>query len=166
MYAMLVSLYHDTGLFTPLYHIASSIGSPKAMMESMKAAMASDSVTFVPGTAALGVGIHMMIGAVAGVVFAFLTGLRSITGMLLVIAGVAYGLLVMAVNSLVVLPLTARAFGGGETIAEMGSMVGWTTFTVEHIVYGLVLGLLLAAATRSPRRAHGSAVAHRRPVRS
>lgn len=46
MYVMIASLYNDTGFFTPLYHIASSIGSTTAMMNSMQAAGSGDSIVF------------------------------------------------------------------------------------------------------------------------
>lgn len=152
LYAMLASLIKDTGFFTPLYHIASSVSSPDAMMTSMPAAMENgDAFTFLAGPAALGLAIHMMIGALAGVVFALLTGFVRLSTAMLVVAGAVFGLLLMAVNSLVLLPVTARLFGGGDAIANMGSMAGWTTFTVEHVLYGLVLGLLLAVMTRTGR---------------
>ncbi len=164
IYAMIASVYNDTGFFTPLYHIASSIGSPAAMMDSMQAAGSGDSTFFVGGSALLGLLIHMMVGAMAGVIFVLLVGLRPLARVLIVISGVIYGLLVMAVNSLVVLPLTAAVFGGGDPIADMGKVAGWTTFTVEHVLYGLTLGVLVAmmstlrpatsGATSDPHPAH------------
>jgi len=144
MYAMIASVYNDTGFFTPLYHIASSIGSPTAMMDSMKAAGSGDSTFFVGGSALLGGVIHMMVGAMAGVIFVLLVSLHPVSRMVTVVAGVVYGLLVMAVNSLIVLPITARIFDGGDPIADMGRVAGWTTFTVEHLLYGLTLGVLVA----------------------
>lgn len=155
LYAMIASLVKDTGFLTPLYHIASSIGSPDAMMASMEAAASGDSLYLAGGPLVLGAVIHMMVGAVAGLVFAVLIGIRAVSRLVAVIAGVVYGLLVMAVNSLITLPLTARIFDSGDPIAEMGSMAGWTTFTVEHMIFGLVLGLLVGL-----RRDTGSEIGH------
>lgn len=149
IYAMLASLSKDTGFFTPMYHIASSISFPTAMMHSMKAAGAGDGTFFDAGSAVLGAVIHMMVGAVAGVVFVALVSLRPISRLGTVAAGIVFGLVVMAVNSLVVLPVTAAVLGGGDPIAHMGRVAGWTTFTIEHVIYGLVLGVIVAALVRS-----------------
>lgn len=149
MYAMITSVYNDTGFFTPLYHIASSIGSPKAMMDSMMAAETGDSLHFVASSALLGAAIHMMVGIMAGVVFVLLLSLRPLSRMVTVAAGIVYGLLVMAANSLVLLPATAATFDSGDPVAHMGKVAGWTTFTVEHVIYGLVLALLVAMTARS-----------------
>jgi hypothetical protein len=147
MYAMIASLYHDTGFFTPLYHIASSVGSPAAMMDSMMAATTGDSAFFVGGSALLGAFVHMMVGAGAGIVFVALASLRQVGRAGTVIAGVVFGLIVMLVNTLVVLPVTARVLGGGDPVADMGAIAGRLTFTVEHALFGLVLGLLVSAMT-------------------
>jgi len=156
IYAMVASLFHDTGLLTPLYHIASSVGSPTAMMSSMQAAGAGDSTYFVLGPALLGGFIHMMVGAMAGIVFIVLASLRPVSRTVTVVAGVLFGLIVMLVNSVVVLPITARVLGGGEPIADMGAMAGWVTFTVEHALFGLVLGLLAAATGVRARQSASS----------
>ncbi|HEX6331886.1 MAG TPA: hypothetical protein VF129_11465 [Actinomycetota bacterium] len=44
--------------------------------------------------------------------------------------------------SWVTLPITAEVVGGGEAVDDMPSMVGWGTFTVEHALFGFVLGTL------------------------
>jgi hypothetical protein len=162
IYAMIASLYHDTGFFTPLYHIASSVGSPAAMMESMTAATAGDSAFFVAGPALLGALIHMMVGALAGMVFIALTSLRPIGRMSTAIAGVVFGLILMLVNTLLVLPVTARVLGGGDPIADMGAVAGWLTFTVEHALFGLVLGLVVSAMR--PRATQPAAASRDRAV--
>jgi tetrahydromethanopterin S-methyltransferase subunit G len=161
--AMIASIYHDTGSFTPLYHIASSVGSPAAMMESMTAATAGDSAFFVAGPALLGALIHMMVGALAGIAFVALASLRQIGRMSTVVAGVAFGLILMLVNTLLVLPVTAHVLGGGDPIAEMGAVAGWLTFTVEHALFGLVLGLLVSALSppaTQPAAAFGARAVH------
>ncbi len=69
MYAMTISNFKDTGFFTPLYHIASSITSGKAMMTSMTQAADGSSGYFDLGPATVGAIVHMMTGAIAGAVF-------------------------------------------------------------------------------------------------
>jgi hypothetical protein len=52
----------------------------------------------------------------------------------------------MLFMSWVTLPITVEVVGGGRPIEEMPSMVGWGTFSVEHALFGLVLGAFTAAA--------------------
>lgn len=103
-----------------------------------------DSTYFTTGPALVGLVVHMMIGATAA---GFVRPARPLT----ILAGVVFGLLVMVGNALVVLPVVANLFGGGEAISDMPTMVGWGTFTVEHVLFGLVLGAIVAA--RPARRA-------------
>lgn len=55
--------------------------------------------------------------------------------------------------SWVVLPAVADIFDSGPPIRDMGSTVGWGTFVVEHLIYGTVLGVVVALAVRPRRRA-------------
>lgn len=70
MYAMVASAtYQHHGFFTPLYHIASTFIAPTQLMTSMQHAMMGSTFYFA-GPAVLGAAIHMMTGAMYGVVFA------------------------------------------------------------------------------------------------
>lgn len=162
MYAMVISmLVKEVGFFTPLYHIASAVIEPKAMMTSMEAAGAGDSTHFALVPAMVGLIVHMIVGMAAGAVFGALIGwLRPSRGVT-VAAGVAYGLLVMVGNALIALPIVAQLFGGGEAIADMPAKAGWGTFTVEHVLFGLVLGLVVAAKAGNPARVDTDPVAAR-----
>lgn len=152
MYAMVAALtYQHTGFFTPLYHIAATLAPGDAMMESMQSAMAGNSFTFVFGPAALGAFIHMMVGAAYGAMFGVVARLLRCHGAVLVAAAVAWGLVVFAISSWVGLPVAASLLGGGDPIRDMAAMVGYQTFIAEHLLYGAVLGLLLAAPQRNRR---------------
>lgn len=143
MYAMVISNWvKDSGFFTPLYHIASSIISPTSMMNSMGSAMEGSNFYFSGGPAILGAIVHMMTGAIFGIVFVLLARLTSIKGVIAVFAGAMFGILVMGVNGIIGLPIIARIFGGGEPISDMAKIVGWGHFTVEHLIYGMMLGLI------------------------
>jgi hypothetical protein len=142
MYAMIAAAtYQGTGFFTPLYHIASAVLDPSAMMRSMQAAGGGDTFVFSAGPAVVGVSLHLLTGAFWGAVFGLIvsTGrLRGVTGL---IAGIVYGLAVLVVMAFVGLPVIAAVFGGGEPISDMPRLAGWGTFTIEHAIYGAVLGL-------------------------
>lgn len=153
MYAMVVSAtVKDVGFFTPLYHIASAFISPKAMMTSMASAADGNSTYFAAGPGLVGLAVHMMIGATAGGLFGAAIGWWRPGRSLTLVAGVVFGLLVMVANALVGLPVVANLFGGGKAISDMPAMVGWGTFTVEHVLFGLVLGVVVAARTADPAR--------------
>ena len=77
-------------------------------------------------------------------------GLQALTDVGMTIErGMVYGLIVMAVAAMIGLPLAANVFGGGDMVSDMPSMVGWATFTVEHLMFGAILGLLAWRATPS-----------------
>lgn len=106
------------------------------------------------GPAALGMAIHMMTAVAFGVIFALVVTWLGLRGPLALLVGVVYGLGVFALMSLVGLPVVADAFGGGKPISDMPEMVGYTTFGVEHAIFGLFLGLWLAPRHESvPSRA-------------
>jgi hypothetical protein len=147
MFAMVASVtYQHHGFFTPLFHISALFGSPDAMMRSVAASMAGNRFWFSAGPAALGMWIHMMTGAMFGIGFAFLA--RRLPRTALVPVGTAYGLAVVVVSAFVGLPVAAKITGSGSTISDMATMVGWATFAVEHMMFGLVLGVI--ARRRAP----------------
>jgi hypothetical protein len=151
MFAMIASLtYQHHGFFTPLFHISSSVGTPTAMMTSMQQAMAGHSYWFTPGAAILGLVIHMMTGAAYGVVFVLAT--QKVRQRSLVAIGTGYGLLVFAVSSFIGLPIAGSLFNAGDPITHMARIVGYGTFAIEHVVYGITLGLVLYVLRRSPAR--------------
>lgn len=148
MYAMVISDWvKHSGFFTPLYHIAASIISPAAMMKSMGAAMHGSNFYFASGPAIVGAIVHMMTGAIAGIIFVLIARSTSIKGFSAVIAGATFGLLVMVVNGLVGLPLVSHLFGGGKPISDMAKIVGWGHFTIEHLIFGMMLGLIYTLST-------------------
>jgi uncharacterized membrane protein YagU involved in acid resistance len=114
------------------------------MMRSGMEAMAGNKFWFSAGPAALGLLIHMMTGAMFGIGFALLAGRLSRT--LLVPAGAVYGLAVFVVSAFVGLPVAAKVTNSGNIISDMASMVGWATFAIEHMMFGLVLGALALRA--------------------
>jgi len=150
MYAMVAGLtYLNSGFFTPLYHIASSVIEPTAMMTSMQNAMeGQSSFYFTFGPAAVGMMVHFATGAIYGVVFALLARALRLSGGASVLAGMVYGAGVLLFSSFVGLPVAAALFGGGDPIGDMPKMVGWTTFTIEHVMYGAILGVGWMLASR------------------
>lgn len=142
MYAMIAgATYLGTGFFTPLYHIASTVIEPSAMMTSMQNAVEGETnFYFAFGPAAVGMMVHFMTGAVYGIAFALIVRALRLSGGTAVAAGAVFGIGVLLFSSFIGLPLAAALFGGGEPIADMPKMVGWTTFTIEHLIYGIVLG--------------------------
>ena len=141
MFAMVASVtYQHHGFFTPLLHISALIGSLDPMMRSVSEAMTGNRLWFTAGPAALGLLIHMMTGAMFGIGFVFLA--RRIRRTALVPAGGVYGLAVFVVSAFIGLPLAAKITNSGTAISHMTSMVGWATFAVEHLIFGVVLGIL------------------------
>ena len=146
MFAMVASVtYQHHGFFTPLFHISALFGSPDSLMRSGMEAMAGNKFWFSAGPAVLGLMIHMMTGAMFGIGFAFLA--RRLPRTLLIPAGAVYGLAVFVVSAFVGLPVAAKITGPGDVISDMASMVGWATFAVEHMMFGLVLCAIASRTT-------------------
>jgi len=144
VYAMLAAYAKDTGFFTPLYHIASLWASQDSMMASMQDAMADKSFHFEFGPALLGLVIHMMTGLAYGVVFGLAVARLPIARAMLLLAGIVWGAVAFVISSFIGLPVAAAVFDSGDQITDMAEMAGWGTFIIEHLVFGLVLGTLLA----------------------
>ncbi len=157
MYAMVAgATYLGTGFFTPMYHIASVVIEPNAMMTSMQSAMEGQGdFHFTAGPAVVGMMIHLATGVAYGIVFALLARLLRLSGAVAIIAGMIFGVAVLLFSSFVGLPIAAALFDGGDPIADMPKMVGWTTFSIEHVMFGAVLGLGWLVATRRPTEQPG-----------
>ncbi len=152
MVAMVAAVtYQHHGFFTPLFHISALTGTPTAMMTSMMHAAAGDNFWFTPGAALAGLVIHMVTGAMFGVGFMVLA--TRVPRAWLVPAGAMYGLAVFAFSAFVGLPVAAAISGAGDSISDMGTMVGYGTFALEHVVFGMTLGVLaFVTAPRVVRR--------------
>ena len=159
VYAMVASYLKDTGFFTPLHHIATLFAEPTAMMESMMAAMEKgDNFVITGGIAFLGLVIHMMTGAMYGAILGLAVAKLRLGVAIMALVGLVYGALVFVVSAFVGLPLAASIFGvddlaegpmaGMNSIADMAEMAGWGVFFSEHLLFGLVTGLLIAAGLR------------------
>ena len=149
MYAMLASAtFLHQGFFTPLYGIASPLIGRDAMMTSMQRG-----VYFAFGPVLLGLVVHMMWAAVFGVVFALYVRASRLHDIQALAAGLLYGLVIELVMSLVVLPVVG--------VGGMPGTIGVSSFTVEHVLFGLSLGLWVVLRPQgvgigTPRRANGS----------
>ena len=149
VYAMIASAtYQHHGFFTPLYHIASLFIAPTNLMTSMQHAMTGSTFYFAFGPAILGAIIHMMVGAMYGAIFAILASLLRLRAMMLAVAGVVWGAIVFVLSSFVALPIAAALFSSGDQITHMAKMVGYGTFLLEHLIFGLVLGMMAMLAWR------------------
>jgi hypothetical protein len=130
----------DLGVYGRLYLVA-AIVEPGPLEVSMAEAEAGSTAFLEVGAAAAGLAVHLGIGAGFGAVFAVLASRLRLRGPVAVAAGVLYGLAVMALMGLLVLPAAADQTAGVELIADAPELLGWPVFAVEHLLYGLVLGL-------------------------
>jgi hypothetical protein len=105
-------------------------------------------------SAAVGFGVHLVISAIVGAIFAVLVGGRLRTVGSLVAAGLIYGLVWWLLGPLTLMPLfmgmgVGVNWTGAAMTAAMASLAG-------HLVYGAILGAVYAWLERSiavPRRA-------------
>jgi hypothetical protein len=151
MVAMIAAAtYQRKWFFTPLYHIASLVIPSTTMMHSAMAAANGTVFPFSLGPAVLGLMIHMMVGAGFGAAFGLI--LTRIPGLAFagrVVAGTVFGIAAFAASAFVLLPLMSLVANDSHAIRDMASIVGYPTFLLEHVVFGMVLG---AAAVSAPVR--------------
>jgi hypothetical protein len=98
-------------------------------------------------SAAAGFGIHLIISAIIGVIFAVVVGGRLRTVGALAAAGLIYGLVWWLLGPLTLMPLfmgmgVGVNWTGAAMTAAMPSLVG-------HLVYGGILGAVYAWLERS-----------------
>jgi len=151
MVAMIAAAtYQATGFFTPLYHIASLVVAPDSMMESRMAASAGTAFTLEAGPALVGLMIHMMVGASFGAIFGLiLTRLPDLGAGARIGAGMAFGVVAFAASAFALLPMMSVVANDADAIKNMASMIGYPTFLLQHVVFGMVLGALSVSATAS-----------------
>ena len=142
------------GLYTPLYQVTAVV-EPGPLEVSLNEAAQGWRFYFEVGPAAAGMAVHLAIGAGFGALFALVARALALRGLVAVAAGVAYGLVVGGLMGLVALPWAAGETAGGQVVADAPALLGWPVFTVEHVLYGLTLGLLAfrsAERNTPPRR--------------
>jgi uncharacterized membrane protein YagU involved in acid resistance len=129
MYAMIASAtFLHEGFFTPLYGIASPLVGMHDVMLSMQHGMFVDA-----GPMLLGLMVHMLWSAVYGIIFGLIARALHLSGILAVSGGLVYGLVILLLMSFIVLPVVGAGL--------LPAMVGWPSFTVQHLIFGMVLGL-------------------------
>jgi len=136
--------YQHRGFFTPMYHIASLLGDDTAA-RSLQGAASGDVFFFVLEPTIFGVAMHLVVGGFFGAIFSVVA--RAVVARIvpsrasIIAVGVAYALLVMLLMSLVLVPAADAVLSGEERVSSFASVAGWGTFTTQHVIYGLVLGL-------------------------
>lgn len=130
MFTMIATAtYLHMGFFTPLYVIASPLTGPQSMMTAMH----GGTFTFAFGPAILGLVVHMMWSALWGIIFGLIAYGLHLRGMVAIIGGMVYGVLIMLIMNFVLLPLVGAP--------NLLTLLGGTTFIIGHLLFGMVVGL-------------------------
>lgn len=124
LFGMIVFAARELGFFRPLQLIGALF-------------MGGDALVYTFWSALLGLGIHMVVGATFGVIFAAMARRMDSYGMRLA-AGLAYGAIIFLVMTYLVLPWA-------NPLMAVAIDPGW--FFLAHLAFGFTLGALM------PRRA-------------
>jgi len=138
MIMMVVTATKGMGFFKPLYLIAATFHQSWAMQSG-----------FALGPVLVGAMLHMMLSIMFGLVFVVALPMvaRSGTGASIwIIAGMVWGVIVLAVNQYIVLPIVNPAMA---TATGMSDMIFW--WVVAHLMFGLVLGAIAAKSVTADR---------------
>lgn len=142
-FAMVASgTYQGRGFFTPMYHAAFLV-DPQTMLTSIDQARAGERLFFVQEPFVLGMIFYVIVGGTLGALFGVMARALRLHGTRALPGGVAYGISVMVLLTVLVLPWLGDISGAGRPIAHMGDEVGWPTFVSYFVVFGLVLGAWL-----------------------
>jgi len=140
LFAMVASAtYQGRGFFTPMYHAAFTV-DPETMVASIAQAAAGEPFYFVRESFIFGMITYAFVGGSLGALFGVMARTLRFHGARALAGGVAYGLTVLGVMSLLVLPRVGAASGAGKPITDMGAELGWPTFVAYFLIFGLVLG--------------------------
>ena len=132
--------YAGRGFFTPAYQVSFTI-DPNTLIQSLEKAKAGERFFFAQESFIFGTVGHVIVGSVLGAIFALLAMKLHLREKRALVAGLVYGLAVMALMSVLVLPVVAQMTGAGKAISQMGGDIGWLTWVVLHAIFGLALGL-------------------------
>lgn len=132
--------YAGRGFFTPAYHVAFTI-DPNTLGQSLQKAEAGERFYFAQESFMFGAVAHIMVGAILGALFAVLAMRLHLRDKRALVGGVVYGLAVLMLMSVLVLPVVAQMSGAGQPISRMGGEIGWLTWIVLHVIFGLALGV-------------------------
>jgi hypothetical protein len=131
--------YQGRGFFTPMYH-AAFVVDPHTMGAAIDKAGAGEPFYFAKEAFIFGLIIYVLMGGALGAIFAMVAKALHLHGPRAIAGGLVYGLAVMALMSLVVLPQVAAMSGAGKPISHMADEVGWPTFVAQFALFGLLLG--------------------------
>ena len=134
--------YAGRGFFTPAYHVAFTI-DPNTLGLSIQKAREGEPLFFSHEPFVFGVAAHVMVGAILGALFALLAPRLRLRERRALWGGLIYGLAIMVLMSVLILPVVAEMSGAGQPISRMGGDIGWPTWVALHAIFGLALGLWL-----------------------
>jgi hypothetical protein len=125
MFEMVYEAIAGAGFWSPVVFIAATL-QPDLQGAAVP-------VAFQPVPVALGLMGHMVNSVILGLVFAWLVAPRMHSVPTMVVAGVVYGLIIFAVQRLVITPLLDPAMLALSPLA----------FAAAHVMFGATLGLVL-----------------------
>ncbi|HLZ21271.1 MAG TPA: hypothetical protein VKQ30_04025 [Ktedonobacterales bacterium] len=140
MFMMIVTALAGMGFLAPVYAIAATFHPSWAMTRGFDLA-----------PLVVGLMLHMMNSAVFGLIFTLLARwllprARSLPAS--AVAGMVWGLLLLAVNQAIVLPLVDTPMATATS-----GIFGW--WLIGHLMYGGVLGMIAGATLGRPASAPG-----------
>jgi hypothetical protein len=129
IYAMIASAtFLGQSWLTPLYGVASPLVGLMPLLLSLR-----QETYFATGPAALGLFIHLFWSALYGLLFALLVSFLHLHNEKAMLGGLVYSLAILVIMNFVVLPIV-----GAENLP---TIIGGPSFLVEHLIFGIVLGL-------------------------
>lgn len=136
---MLASLIRDRGVFTPMYQLAYPLDAG-TFRQAVAQAGTGQPFYFVQEPFFFGCALSVAMGALFGLIFALAARALNLKGPLAVGSGLAYGLIVMALTTWVLLPWAGTALRSPPVGTPASSTGAWGLLA-QYLAYGAVLGV-------------------------
>lgn len=150
-----LSVYGPT---VPFYSII-SIVDPGPLSVSLAAVEAGNQVEFFHLQFSGGVGLTVMMGAISGIIFGFLTRRYQISGWPRYALGALHGIVMMCLFYLVAFR-AVTSLGGMEDadVMSLARIVGWPLLVFAHAVHGVVVAWVVKSRMAAPVPVFGPAI--------
>ena len=166
--ALLLALGGAIGIYgasAPFYAII-SIVDPGPIQATMAAIAANDDPEFFQLQVSGGIGLCFLMGAISGIIFAFLTRKIRLEGFPRYLVGALHGIAMMCLFYLIGLRLVTSVLGITDAdIMSLARVVGWPMLVLAHAVSGVVIAWVLKSRLVEPVPVFGPPITHEGQLR-
>jgi hypothetical protein len=128
-----------------------SIVDPGPIQATMAAVAAGEDPEFFQLQVSGGIGLCFLMGAISGVIFAFLTRNIELNGVPRYLVGALHGIAMMCLFYIVGLRLVTAVLGIDDAdIMSLARVVGWPVLVIAHALHGVIIAWVMKSRLVAP----------------